>query len=213
MDTIELSGFRFDAIVGVLDSEQRRPQPLEVNLQLGLDLGASASSGDLSETVDYAAVQAAFMTLAQQGRWRLIESLAMAACRLLLLPPGPGESRAAIQRVTVSVRKPAILVDATPGVQLTRTVDQLTFKDWAHDSGVRVTVLEATLVQGAWRVTMEPGTAWDVPPTWSLHVLGGVGEIAGRSVGPGDVIGRAPARRATAAEPGMTLLAVGGPDR
>ncbi len=211
MDVIELTAFRVETIVGILDAEQRRPQPIDVEIALELPLEDAARTGELHHSIDYAAVQAWFTTLAQQGRWRLIESLAMATCRLLLAPPGPGEERAAIHAVSVAIRKPTILVGAVPGLRVRREAAWCDLGERVDPAGVRVGTLEATPVQGAWRVVVPPGAAWAVPGPWSLHVLGGDGAVGRTAIGYGDVVARAPGLRVVAGEAGLTLLAVGAP--
>lgn len=211
MDTIELTGFRVDTVMGVLDAEQRTIQPLHVEIALELPFEAAARTGDLSCSINYAAVQEWFCTLAQQGRWRLLESMALAACRMLLAPPGPGEDRAAIERVCIVLRKPTILKDAIPGVRVEREAAWCELDERDIADGVRVGTLEATPVQGAWRVVLASGARFAVPATWSLHVLGGRGELGGSPLAEGQVVARAPGREVVAGPSGMTLLAVGSP--
>jgi len=211
MDQIALTDFRLDTIVGILDSEQRSPQPIDVTIVLDLPIDAAARTGELRHSIDYAGVQALFTTLAQQGRWRLIESLALAACRLLLAPPGPGEARAAIQGVSIEIRKPTILVGAVPGVRVRRTPDQVDRAVTEVAPGVTVERLESTPVQGAWRILLDPGAEWHVPPTWSLHVIGGRITLDGAPLQGGQVVARAPGRHLVAGDLGATVLAVGAP--
>lgn len=211
MDQIALTDFRLETIVGILDSEQRSPQPIDVTIVLDLPIDQAARTGELHHSIDYAGVQAWFATLAQQGRWRLIESLALATCRLLLAPPGPGEARAPIHAVFIEIRKPTILVGAVPGVRVRRTADQVERVITEVAPGVVVERLEATPVQGAWRVLLDPGAEWHVPPTWSLHAIGGRGAVDGEPLKAGSVVARAPGRRVVASDTGMTVLAVGAP--
>lgn len=209
MDTIELTAFRVDTIIGLLDQEQRRAQPIDVEIAMDLPLETTAKTGDLSQSIDYAAVQAWFTTLAQQGKWRLIESLAMATCRLLLSPPGPGESRAQIQAVRISIRKPTILDGAVPGVRVARQASWAALRPREIAPGVQVAVLEQTPIQAAWRVTLEPGSHWAVPPRCSLHVLGGQGTRDGRALLSGEVCPRMSIQDLQAGPSGMTLLGIG----
>ena len=103
MDWIELTDFAVPCVLGVLDREQREHQTLEIALRLGLDLDGAAG-GDLSASVDYAGVMVQVATIVQQGRWRLLESMAAAICRHLLAEPGPSEGRAPIRVVEVRLR-------------------------------------------------------------------------------------------------------------
>ena len=53
---IELRGLRAVGPCGVLPEEQLRPQPLEVDLDIEVDLAAAGASDDLDDTVDYGAL-------------------------------------------------------------------------------------------------------------------------------------------------------------
>ena len=53
MDQIELRGWRFMTVIGALAEEQLRPQPVEVDATLFVDLEAAGSSDDLARTVNY----------------------------------------------------------------------------------------------------------------------------------------------------------------
>ena len=55
-DRLELRGLRVLGRCGVPPEERRRPQPLEVDLDVHLDLGAAGRSDDLDDTVDYGGV-------------------------------------------------------------------------------------------------------------------------------------------------------------
>ena len=55
-DRIELRGLRVTARVGVLPIEREQAQPLEVDLDVVVDLAAAGASDDLADTVHYGAV-------------------------------------------------------------------------------------------------------------------------------------------------------------
>ena len=215
-DTIELSGFEFDTIIGILDSEQRATQRIAVNIKMELPLGASASSGTLDTSINYADVQAWTMTIAQQGKWRLLESLVHAVARLLLAEPASCEGRAQIHAVEIEIRKLQILNDAVPGVRIRREREWCDLQESEVSPGVQLGTLEATPVQGAWRVRLEPDTSWVVPASQSLQVVGGSGTVVERGRGQwaishGNVVARAPGRTITAGPAGLCVIAVGEP--
>ncbi len=117
-DLIELRGLRVTGIVGVLDHERAQPQPLEVDLDLALDLSAAGSSDDLADTVDYGAVCAAAEQVIGATSFALLEALAtQLAAAVLGVDPR-------IDAVTVSVRKlrpPVAQQLETSGVRVTRS--------------------------------------------------------------------------------------------
>lgn len=55
-DAIQLRGLRLTGIVGLLAEERERAQPLELDLDVEVDLTAAGLSDDLSDSVDYGAV-------------------------------------------------------------------------------------------------------------------------------------------------------------
>ncbi len=97
-DRIEVRGLRVDGIHGVLEEEQLRPQPFEVDLDLYLDTAQAASSDDLATTADYGAAVDVAVTVITGPPQRLLESLAGAIAEGVL------EDRR-VEAVTVVVRK------------------------------------------------------------------------------------------------------------
>jgi dihydroneopterin aldolase len=116
-DTIELRGLRLSAVVGVLPHEQEQAQPLELDLDVVVDLGPAGGSDALADTVDYGALCALAEAQAVGERYALLEALADRVAAALL----GADDR--IERVTVAVRKlrpPVAQQLATSGVRITR---------------------------------------------------------------------------------------------
>jgi dihydroneopterin aldolase len=116
-DTIEVRGLRVAAICGVLPEERDRPQPLLIDLELGVDLAQAGASDDLAHTVDYGAITERVADVAATSTFELLERLATRIAEECL-----ADDR--VQHVVVSVRKlrPPVpqLVDTT-GVRITRS--------------------------------------------------------------------------------------------
>jgi len=147
----------------VLDFEQVTPQPIELDLELMLGLGSSGDSGDLASTVDYATVADEVVFLATHSRLRLIESLGLAICRNILAVPRSGEARAAVEQVTVHIRKPTILGGrAIPGVTMTRRAESPGWE--VLREGVLGIPLVDTGRRCAWRIWCQ--TDHEVPTGW-----------------------------------------------
>ena len=101
-------------VIGVHAWERHVTQRLLVDVELAIDATAAAATDALEHTADYAAVCATVSRIAEGGRFRLIETLAVRAAEALLAETAAG-------RVTVSVRKPGALRQAeTVGVRVTR---------------------------------------------------------------------------------------------
>ena len=116
-DLIELRGLRALGRCGVLPEEVERAQPLEVDLDLAVDLAAAGTSDDLADTVDYGAVCAAVERTVATGHVALLERLAAALAEAVL-----GVDRR-IEAVEVAVRKlrpPVPQHLATCGVRVRR---------------------------------------------------------------------------------------------
>ena len=186
MDRITLDHFEVSCVVGILDWERTTPQPVGIEVTLALDLDGAAA-GDLALSIDYAAVMHQLTALCQ-GRWRLLESLGAAACRLLLAPPGP-EPRAAVQAVTVRLSKPKVLDGkAIPSVTLHRERAWLVLPTRIVAHRVWADVLQETPRRGAYRLHLDPAASWRVPERAVLHPLHGDLEVVdgvARNVGAG----------------------------
>lgn len=84
MDRIILSGIRALGAHGVLPEEQSRPQPFEVDVELGVDLAPAGRSDALSDTIDYDALTGRIVQIVEAGGLSLLEALAAriaAACQ------------------------------------------------------------------------------------------------------------------------------------
>ena len=117
-DAIELRGLHLAGIVGVLPHEQAQAQPLEIDLDVVLDLAAAAASDALTDTVDYGAVCAAAEHVVSTTSFGLLEALAEAIAAAVLAIDGR------IDQVTVAVRKlrpPVPQQLGTSGVRITRS--------------------------------------------------------------------------------------------
>ena len=115
-ERIELRGLRCNAIVGILDEERVRPQPLVFDLDLERPFAAAAQLDDIHATTNYAEVLALTCATTTRGAFRLLETLATRVGEEILgFDPE-------ISAVTVAVRKvrPPVAHDvATVGVRCT----------------------------------------------------------------------------------------------
>ena len=116
-DAIELRGLHLAGIVGVLPHERAQAQPLEIDLDVVLDLAAAGASDALTDTVDYGAVCAAVERVVTSSRFGLLEALAESIAGAV------HASDERIDHVTVAVRKlrpPVPQQLRTSGVRITR---------------------------------------------------------------------------------------------
>lgn len=117
-DAIELRGLHVSGIVGVLPHERTQPQPLDIDLDIAVDLAFAGDSDNLVDTVDYGALCAAAEQVVASTAFELLEALAdRIAITLLAVDERIGS-------VTVWVRKlrpPVAQQLATSGVRITRS--------------------------------------------------------------------------------------------
>lgn len=83
MDTILIEGLAVETIIGIHAWEQQQPRPILFDLELGLDIREAAASDHIRDAVDYHAVAQALIALTHERQFRLIETLAETAARLL----------------------------------------------------------------------------------------------------------------------------------
>jgi dihydroneopterin aldolase len=117
-DRIELRGLRVVGRIGVLDHERAQDQPLEIDLDLAVDLGAAGASDDLADTVDYGAVCTAVAATVAKGHVALLEHLAARVADAVFRL----DERIGAVDLTIRKLRPPVPVDlATSGVHIVRT--------------------------------------------------------------------------------------------
>lgn len=208
-DRIELEAVEVDVVVGITEPEQRTLQPVRMDVVLQVDL-EGAAGGDLARSVNYAVVREQLVFLAEHGRFRLIETLAFAAVRLLLAPPPPASPAGQVDVAQVRVRKPTVLPRAVPSVTIERPVDWCDLQTRMVPERTWLDTLVDTPQGGAWRVHVEPESTWKVPVGVAVLVVAGTVVADGRTLVAGARLarGEVSAVRATGTLP-ATLLVVG----
>ncbi|MGI9577349.1 MAG: dihydroneopterin aldolase [Microthrixaceae bacterium] len=98
-DSIELKGLSVTAVVGVLPEERDRAQPLNVDLELEVDLTAAGLSDSLDDTVDYGAVCDRVVEVVQRAEPLLLERLAALVADAVLALDGR------VVSITVAISK------------------------------------------------------------------------------------------------------------
>ncbi|SFX24665.1 dihydroneopterin aldolase [Marinospirillum alkaliphilum] len=119
-DVIFIHNLQLLASIGVFDWEKQLLQKLEVDVELLTDIRPAASSEQLHQTLDYAAISQRLMQLVQSQHHDLIETLAerMAACLL---------AEFNTPQVTLTLRKPgAVPAATTVGVRICRQRQEAT---------------------------------------------------------------------------------------
>jgi dihydroneopterin aldolase len=117
-DRIELRGLRVLARVGVLPIEREQDQPLEVDLDVVVDLASAGASDDLADTVHYGVVCDTVQRTVGEGHVALLERLAELVAQAVL---GVDPRIVAVDLAVRKLRPPVPQELATSGVHVVRT--------------------------------------------------------------------------------------------
>ncbi|RFU49343.1 dihydroneopterin aldolase [Paraburkholderia sp. DHOC27] len=114
MDVVFIENFVGQTIIGIDSSELHDPQPVRMNLAIGVPAIRACTTDRIEDTIDYAAVRSALHALLASHGVRLLEALAEAVARLLITEFGA-------HWVRVALAKPAKFDDVSAvGVQIER---------------------------------------------------------------------------------------------
>ncbi len=151
-DWIHVHELRVDCIVGVYPNERTTPQPLIVELELGLDTREAAGSGRIAATCDYSRVASEVETLLGFRQYRLLE---MAAEELAAMLFG---SHRMVTEIRVRLGKPLALEGRarTAGVEIRRTRADFVPTFESNEFG-EVEILYQTREAGLYLLHIEPG--------------------------------------------------------
>ena len=106
---IELRGVRAYGRHGADPPERDRPQPLDLDLRLEVDLAAARVSDELADTIDYAGLHARILRIVATESYRLLERLGERVLAELM-------ADARIRSAALTLAKPGLLAGATPAV-------------------------------------------------------------------------------------------------
>jgi 7,8-dihydroneopterin aldolase/epimerase/oxygenase len=116
-DRIVLANMRFDGRHGEHEWERATPQPFEVDVELGLDLGAAGASDDLRTTVDYGRVFDLVREIVETRTFHLLEAIAEAIATAVLA------AYPLVDEIRVRIRKPKVKLSGSldyAGIEIAR---------------------------------------------------------------------------------------------
>ena len=117
-DCILIEGLKVNCVIGCLAWERMIEQPLEIDLQILLDLNPATQQDQLNLTVNYADLCDCVSTTLQQTQAQLLEYAAGQVLQALFA------QFSLIQQIQITIRKPAIIANAHGiGVRLERSRD------------------------------------------------------------------------------------------
>jgi dihydroneopterin aldolase len=98
MDTIFISDFRLEMLIGVYEWERRVPQTVQLDLEIGLPPQAKRSD-KIGETIDYSKVVARIQHSLAENRFLLVEALAEHIAQLVMREFGAPWIRASVTKL------------------------------------------------------------------------------------------------------------------
>lgn len=102
MDKIFIRDLALRCIIGIYPEERREKQDVVINVEMRCDLRKAGMSDDLNDTVDYKSIKKAILTLVEESRFQLIETMAERIAAIAL-------NDEKVQSVVVTVDKPGAL--------------------------------------------------------------------------------------------------------
>ena len=113
-DKITIHDLTLSCIIGTFPEERTRRQPIEVTIELCVDLRKAGASDNLDDTVDYFALTHSVREMAENSAFQLLEALGEKIAELALR-----DRR--VRSVCVRLEKPEALSGARAVVELLRT--------------------------------------------------------------------------------------------
>ena len=114
-DTLTLHEITIECHLGVEEWERAIPQPVWIDLELGIDAAKAAVRDDVQDAIDYAQLVGCVKQLLESKSYHLLETAAEDVASLVL-------ERFATAQVFVRVKKRALPGIEYAAVEITRTV-------------------------------------------------------------------------------------------
>lgn len=84
MDKIFIDDLRIDTIIGIYEWERKIKQTVSIDLEIGCDCAAAASSDAVEDTVNYKQVSKRLIDFVGNSEFQLVETLADRSAALLI---------------------------------------------------------------------------------------------------------------------------------
>ena len=114
MDRVFIHDLHLRGKHGVGEAERSVEQEFLVDIEAEFDARPSAHSDKIEDTIDYARFREIAREAVEQNSFYLIEKLAETIAQQIL-------SDTRVQKVCITVRKPAVFKDCIPGITIVRT--------------------------------------------------------------------------------------------
>lgn len=84
MDTVYVHGLAVDTVIGIFDWEREIRQKVILDVEMAVDISASAATEDINRTVSYKEVSERLTQFVEQTEFLLVETMAEAIAALIL---------------------------------------------------------------------------------------------------------------------------------
>jgi 7,8-dihydroneopterin aldolase/epimerase/oxygenase len=101
MDILFLRNFRLDFIIGIYEWERKTPQPVRIDLEIGLADSKAATSDDVKDTIDYGQVATRITQMAASRAFDLVETVAEETARIVLQDFGAPWVRVSVAKFAI----------------------------------------------------------------------------------------------------------------
>lgn len=109
MDKVFINGLTLNCVIGILPYEREHPQLLIIDAAMGCDITEAAKTGDVTRTINYAAVAEFIENYCKERKAGLLEELGEELCSRIL-------SKFGAKYVAMRLTKPEAVGSATGGV-------------------------------------------------------------------------------------------------
>ena len=76
MDIVFINELRIETIIGIYDWERKVKQTISLDLEMGADIGKSAATDAIDDTLNYKAVAKRLIAFVEDSEYQLVETLA-----------------------------------------------------------------------------------------------------------------------------------------
>lgn len=84
MDIVFINDLRIETIIGIYDWERKVKQTISLDLEMGTDIGKSAETDAIEDTLNYKAVAKRLIAFVADSEYQLVETLAEKIAAIVL---------------------------------------------------------------------------------------------------------------------------------
>ena len=84
MDIVFINELRIETIIGIYDWERKVKQTISLDLEMGTDIGKSAATDAIDDTLNYKAVAKRLIAFVEDSEYQLVETLAEKIAEIVL---------------------------------------------------------------------------------------------------------------------------------